>query len=289
VRRLICGEALLFRQVYQLPFILRLGENQVFPLKYNDISVTIRFKTPPRTEQKPITYTLLIIDSTKNLDDDSGWAFEAYSRVNEIIKAYQIVTDDIFNNGVISPLTWNQFACNSMIAEFDEKGNLKTEPKVLYIFLGKGEELIEEMKYKEVRSLAESPALMSERVLDEILIQAKIFLEQHNFRMAILESVIALEFALSSIVRTYAIGKGLSQEKTDSLIFKLGVAGSLDSLKLFFEGELSSSEIVSACRKANSLRNDIVHRAYMKVIIEEAREALAAVESFTRHFNLKLS
>jgi hypothetical protein len=176
-----------------------------------------------------------------------------------------------------------------MIGEFDEKGNLKAEPKVLYIFLGKGEEYIEEAKYKEVKSLAESPALMSERALDEILIQAKIFQEQHNFRMAILESVIALEFALSSIVRNYASGRGLSQEKTESLIFKLGLAGSLDSLKLFFGGELPSAEIVSACRKANSIRNNIVHRAYMKVTMEEAREALAAVESFTRHFNLKLA
>jgi predicted Holliday junction resolvase-like endonuclease len=130
--------------------------------------------------------------------------------VNDIIRAYQIVTRDIFNNGIINQLTWNQFTCSLRFEEIDQNGKFMGDPETFYILVGLSDGPIDKTKYEEIKSLTESPGLMSKRALDEILIQARIFQEQHNFRMTILESVIALEFALNSIVRNSARMKGHS-------------------------------------------------------------------------------
>jgi hypothetical protein len=65
----------------------------------------------------------------------------------------------------------------------------------------------------------------------------------------------------------------------------LGLAQILDSLKMLISDELPSLEIVSACKKANAIRNNIVHRACLTVTAKEAQEALTGIESFIRHFN----
>lgn len=248
----------------------------------------IRFSTPPSTKERPLTNTMLIVDSTKSMNVDPNWVLQAFTHVNNIIRAYQIVTKDVFNHGIINQLTWNQFGCVNTIGEIDENGKFKKSPEVFYFVLGIAAESIPDTEYYEIKHLAESTALMQTRALDEILIQAKIFLEQHNFRMTVLESVIALEFALSSIVRNSAKRKGMTEGKIEAFIFKLGTAQILDSLKLLITEKLPSEEIISACRKANSVRNNIVHRGCLAVTLQEAQEALRNVELFIQHFGPSL-
>jgi hypothetical protein len=146
---------------------------------------------------------------------------------------------------------------------------------------------IDEAKYQEVKSLAECPDLMSKRSLDEILIQAHIFQQQSNFRMTVLESVIALEFAVYSVVRNFAKSKGMGKDKIEALIFNLGLSQTVDSLRLF-SNDLPSSETISSCKAAITMRNKIVHEACLTVTHEEAQKALDGIESFISHFGLQI-
>jgi hypothetical protein len=128
-------------------------------------------------------------------------AAQAFSHINDVIRAYRVVTKEIFNQGIINQLTWDQFFRGVLCGEIDEQGKFISKPQLVYCAVGLEPKPIDEREYNEIKQLANSPSLMLDRSLDEILVQARSFLEQHNFRMAILEAVIALEFAASSIVR----------------------------------------------------------------------------------------
>jgi hypothetical protein len=277
----------LFRYLIQLPFRLRISKDQIFPLLGVEASVVLKFYTPPDKEGEPLVNTVLIMDSDKSIDADPYWSFAAYSHINNIIRGYQIVTKDIFNNGKINQLTWNQFSCSYQYAEIDEQGKPKGDVKTLFVSVGISPAIIDKAEYEEIKALAESPDLISKRSLEESLVRARIFQEQHNFRMSILEAIIALEFALYSLVRNSTKSKGMTKEKTESLIFNLGLAQILDSLGLF-SNDLPSPEIVDSCKKANKIRNKIVHEARLTVTAEEAQQALASVESFLSHFEKQI-
>ena len=63
----------LFRYIIQLPFRLRIGEKQKFPLPYDEASVVLRFITPPDKEGEPLANTLLVMDSGKSIDQEQNW------------------------------------------------------------------------------------------------------------------------------------------------------------------------------------------------------------------------
>ena len=272
----------MFRYVIQLPFRLRISKDQTFRLPGVEASVVLRFFTPPPKEGEPLQNTMLLMDSNRSMEVDPYWSLEAYSHVNNIIRAYQVVTGDIFNGGIINQLTWNQFSTTTVIIEFDEQGKAKEPSKTLYFSLGIGADPIAKTEYEEIKSLAESPSLMSKRSLDEFLIRAKIFQEQHNFHLALLESVIALEFALYSIVRNWAKREGLTKEATELLIDSLGISKILEALAKYTD-KPPETDIISTCRRANRIRNKIVHEAYLTVTAEESRQALMSVESLINH------
>jgi hypothetical protein len=173
--------------------------------------------------------------------------------------------------------------------EIDANGKLIGEPQTIYFVVGLDTTPIDEQEYSEIKQLAESPSLMVTRSLDEILVQAKSFLEQRNYRMTILESIIALEFALSAIVRNSLQEKGISKEKCESLIVSLGVSQILDvGLNLLIPQDLPPQEVIQACKEANRIRNKIVHRAAITVTGEEAQNAFYNVDSFIRQVRQKI-
>jgi hypothetical protein len=103
--------------------------------------------------------------------------------------------------------------------------------------------------------------------------------------MTILEAVIALEFAVSSIVRDLAKKKGIQEDKVEHFIVSLGLSQILDvALSFIVPDALPSKEVILACKKANRIRNGIVHRACLTVSGEDAQEALMGIESFIQHF-----
>ena len=268
----------------QLPFSLRVSSTQTFPLQVNGTTVVLRFINPENKEATPAANTIVAIDSTKSMEEEGNWALQAFSHINNVIRAYRIVTKEVYNQGMINQLTWDQFFRGVLCGEIDENEKFIGKPKLIYCVVGLEPKPIDEQEYKEIKQLVDSSSLMLDRSLDEILIQAKSFLEQHNFRMTILEAVIALEFAVSSIVRNLAKEQGLQEDKVRHLV-GLGVSQTLDvALNFMVPDALPSKEVILACKKANRIRNGIVHRACLTVSGEDAQEALMGIESFIQHF-----
>jgi len=268
----------------QLPFSLRMSSTQTFPLQVNGTTVVLRFINPENKEATPPANTIVAIDSTKEMEA-GDWAVQAFSHVNDVIRAYRIVTKEVFNQGIINQLTWDQFFRGILCGEIDENGKFRRKPQLIYCAVGLEPGPIDEQKYNEIKQLADSPSLMLDRSLDEILVQAKSFLEQHNFRMTILEAVIALEFAVSSIVRNLAKKKGIQEDKVEHFIVSLGLSQTLDvALSFMVRDALPPKKVIFACKKANRIRNGIVHRACLTVSGEDAQEALRGIESFIQHF-----
>jgi hypothetical protein len=267
----------------QLPFSLRISSTQTFPLQVNGTNVVLRFINPETKEKMLPENTIAAIDSTKEMEADN-WSIQAFSYVNDVIRAYRIITKEVFNQGMINQLTWDQFFKGILCEEIDENGTPLSKPKLTYCVVGLESKPIAEQEYQDIKELASSPKLMLDHTLDEILVQAKSFLEQHNFRLAILEAVIALEFAVSSIVRNLAKKKGIRENKVEHIV-GLGLSKVLDlALGFMAPSALPSIDVVLACKKANRIRNDIVHRACLTVSGEDAQEALRGIESFIQHF-----
>jgi len=153
--------------------------------------------------------------------------------------------------------------------------------------LGIGAGPIDDAQYTEIKSLSESPDLMAKRILDEYIIRAKIFQEQHNFRMAILESVIALEFALYSLVRGSARKKGSAKEKEERLIRRLSISKILSRLPEFV-GDFPPAETILSCWEANIIRNEIMHHARLEVDQTESATALMDIELFINHYKSQI-
>ncbi len=144
--------------------------------------------------------------------------------------------------------------------------------------------VIEDQKYSEIKQLTDSPNLILERSYDEILLQAKSFFDQENFRMAILEAVIALEIVISSIIRRIAAQKGISEGETEDLLVRVGLTRSLKIvLKLLIPESLPKEEIIAGCKGVISIRNGIIHKERLSVSPREAQDAINSIEMFISH------
>jgi len=116
---------------------------------------------------------------------------------------------------------------------------------------------------------------------DELLLQARSFLEQENFRMAILEAVIGLEIVVSSIVGKIASEEGISAGDTENFLLRVGPSDNLKIiLRLLVPESLPNDEVISGCKSAITIRNSIVHKERFTVSKKEAEDAITKIEIF---------
>lgn len=279
----------MFRYIIQLPFALRFEKEQGFALETSQAVVKIQFVTLERNEGAPWPNTHVVIDSNQEMGAPD-WAVHAFWYVNDIIRAYQIVTKNTYNNGVITPLTSDMFFKSILCLEIDEKGATKNEPKTLYMCRGVENKAISKPEYDKIKRLAKSPKLIANRYLDEILVQARTLLQQENYAIAILEAVIGLESALSSLVKKMTKKRKIPEDKIKRLTSSVGISQMLDVvLGLLDPNNLPPKEIIEACKKANRIRNDIVHEALIDVPRNEAEKAVGFIDAFVEHYRkLKL-
>ncbi|MCJ7631904.1 hypothetical protein MUP77_05840 [Candidatus Bathyarchaeota archaeon] len=246
-------------------------------------SVTIQFVNPIPITIPPAPVTQLVIDSDSILDwiDD----FEIIRKYfNGIIRAYRLTTQETYNNGFIIQLSRDQFQKIVICGEIDEKGNWKEKPKVSQFIKSLQLGCIDEDKYSEIKRLSDSPDTLLDHSYDEVLLQARSFFEQENYRMTIVEAVIALEIVLSSIIRRVATEKGVQEDNLENFFKDVGLVGMLEVvLKLLISEALPSKEIISGCKGANTIRNGIIHKARLSVSERDAQDGISNIETFVRH------
>jgi hypothetical protein len=251
-------------------------------LQLSEKNVALRFINPSRITFPPAPTTVLGIDVEGQLTPDDLERICVF--FNNIIRAYRFVTKETYNNGVISQIAKDQFLKLILYGEIDAHGNFVDRPRSIHFVRSLEIGTIDEETYSEIRRLAETPDLFLSRSYDEILLQAKSFFEQENYRMAILEAVIALEIVVSSIIKKLAGEKQIPEDKTEQFLVDVGLAEALDVvLKLLCSDALPAPEIIAGCKGANSIRNNIIHRACLSVSQREAQDAINNIEAFIQH------
>jgi hypothetical protein len=272
----------MFRYIIPLPFYLKFGSTQTFDLQLPEKTIKLRFLNPEKFTLPPFPTTHLGIDSETRLEPDDLESVRLFA--NNIFRAYRLVTEETFNVGTITQLAKHQFHSAILYGEVDEQGNFVQPPRLISYLRKLETGIIEEQKYSEIKQLVDSPSLILERTYDEILLQAKSFFEQENFRMAILEAVIALEIVVSSIIRRLAAEKGISEDDTENFMVNVGLTGELKIvLRLLILESLPTEEVMSGCKGAISIRNDIIHRERLSVSQREAEDAINNIEMFINH------
>jgi len=271
-----------------LPFYLRMGRTRTFNLQLPDEEVILSFANPAELFFPPAPLTILTFDSQTQLTPEKLEQVRLFA--NKIFRAYRLVTKEAFNSGTITQLAKQDFLRHVQYNEIDEDGNTVGELHTLsYIHkLEIGD--IEDGEYSEIGRLVESPNLILERSYDEILLQAKSFFDQENFRMAVLEGVIALEIVVSSIISGIATEKGISRADTASFLEEVGLTDSLKIvLKLLIPESLPEEEVITNCKGAITIRNAIIHKERLSVSQREAQDAIANIETFISQVKPRIS
>jgi hypothetical protein len=269
----------MFRYSIQLPFYLNFNLTQTFDLQLTEQKVRLTFVNPAALRIPPAPLTALTFDSQTPLTPEKLEEIRLF--VNRIFRAYRLITKQTFNSGTITQLAKQDFLNYVQYGEIGENEKLIGKPRFIsYIHRlnigGIGDE-----EFSEIRRLAESPDLILERSYDEILLQAKSFFDQENFRMALLEAVIALEIVVSSIISRIATEKGISEGETGDFLVRVGLAYSLEVvLKLLIPESLPREEVILGCKGANTIRNGIMHKARLSVSQSEAEDAINNIEMF---------
>lgn len=111
---------------------------------------------------------------------------------------------------------------------------------------------------------------------EELLINAKQYLYETEYRHSILESVIALELVVSDYIRSKFRESGTLDRQADALIKDIGLTGNLKVLLPFMthNQEKPSNALLSRCTGSITVRNSIVHKGLGNVSSKQAEDAL---------------
>jgi len=252
---------------------------QTFDLQLPDKEVRLTFANPEPLRFPPAPLTALTFDSNTPLTPDELDEIRLF--VNRIFRAYRLITRQTFNSGTIAQLAKHDFLRFVLYSEMDERGNVIGAPHTVSYIHKLEIGSIEDEKFSEIRQLLESPNLIFERSYDEILLQAESFFDQENYRMAVVEAVIALEIVLSSMIGRVATERGISETDIQNFLEKVGLTDTLKTvLKLLISESLPNEEVTSGCKGAITIRNSIIHKKRLSVSQREAQDALDNIERF---------
>lgn len=104
---------------------------------------------------------------------------------------------------------------------------------------------------------------------------------QEDFRLAIIETVTALEIVLYRFIRRQGEKLGIPQSELNNFIIDVGLKGNLSVvLKMLTKGlEQIDDEIINRCKGAISIRNKILHEGLMEVSSTDTEERIIAIEN----------
>lgn len=111
----------------------------------------------------------------------------------------------------------------------------------------------------------------------EFLDNSERYLYQGNYRHSVLESVIALEIALSGFINFACKQKGISDNEAKGFIQKVGLTGNIKvSLKLLVTQDMAlpQASVLNECEKSIQTRNGIVHKGRNDISTSDAHDAL---------------
>jgi hypothetical protein len=148
---------------------------------------------------------------------------------------------------------------------------------------------IEEAKVKELKSL-----LANESELDAsqvFILNSKDACLQEDYRLAIIESITALEIVLYRFIRLQGKRLKIPRKDIDDFIIQVGLTGNISIvLKMLTEGLEQIDEVtLSKCKGAITTRNKILHEGLRDIAATETEERVISVEKMVDYLNKLLA
>jgi hypothetical protein len=138
--------------------------------------------------------------------------------------------------------------------------------------------IVKDEKMREIANILENELELD--VSNIFLLNSKDACLQEDFRLAIVESVTALEMVLDRFIRKQSKNLGVSNEKIESFIVDVGLTGNITvALKMLAKGmEQIDNETVQKCTGAITIRNNILHKGLKEITPSDAEERIISIE-----------
>ncbi len=271
-----------FQYLVPLPFYVMLAPEHVFELAVSRKVVRMQFRNPTEIRIPPAPRTTLVIHSDEELIVDELEKIRLH--FNTLLRAYRIVSGETYNNGVIRPIPHAGFFKIVIKIELDNEGKPIGPPSTMQyvqrLMLG----TISGEQYKELKQIIHSSRTLQRHLTEELLLGAKTFFHEEDYRMAVLEAVIALDIMIASIIRKIGRLRGISKGSLKDFLREVGLNRSMKVvLKMIIPDRLPDDDVLEGCKTANTLRNKIVHEGRLNVSEIEAREAIQNIKTFIEH------
>lgn len=291
-----------------LPYNLQLHEQSI-STKFEGTEIELVFlRFPPQiTIPGPIPQSVVTVkmpideEQAKNLLQEKDYAKQpeidarleeitkiAWKIVNNFIFAYKSIIGDYFNGDLIKELTFDKFRQYISIG-LEENGNLKPVSDAAYIKELKLTKLDKTSIPKIENKLAK---LLSSRtrpidLFETLVVSAKTFFYDEDYRMCVLECATALDVYLAHYLRPKLIGKGLPKNEIDEKlssniqrrlldIFEEATGYKFNDLNKELYKRVTNDD---APKGFYNLRNKIIHERAV-VYKNDSRNALETISDF---------
>jgi hypothetical protein len=119
------------------------------------------------------------------------------------------------------------------------------------------------------------------------LMDSKASLLAEDYYLATVLGAVALEIAVSEFMRARARRAGVNDKDLEEMIKNVGLSGALGVISLFLRTDEPKPDdsLVSDCRGAITVRNDVVHRGLRLVPRSETVKRIRAIEKMMTYFS----
>lgn len=263
-----------------LPFCLYNLDERCFKIddKYNTKIKFTKFKKEPSirtSESHNIEFlndrwgidacSQVIIDTNRQFADNKKAKLKMLYIVNNIIKIYRYFDEE---SAHLTTLTE---------ADIFNFNLIQGKQGIIEIGCGGGMRPID---YKRIKKISDE----IEKALNDnfkppfykmLLLNAEYYIFIGDYRMSILESVIALELVLSDFIRKEGQKREIEDKDIEDYIKNIGITGNIKvTIKMLIENDLPCDDIFEECKSGITIRNAIVHKGRENVNSSEAKDTL---------------
>jgi hypothetical protein len=113
-----------------------------------------------------------------------------------------------------------------------------------------------------------------------LFLNAKDACLQEDFRLAIIESVAALEIVLYNFIRIQGSNLELEEKDLEDMIVKVGLTGNITLIMRMLAKDLEQVDVgvLSRCKGAIKIRNKILHEGLLDIASTETEKQIIAIE-----------
>jgi len=213
-------------------------------------------------------YSRVVIETEKNIKDIKEAKAFSLKIINKFISLYRYLDNDSVHlvNLIESDLM-------DFYMEKNGKGSFE-------ISLGGGITPLNPKRINEVSNMVEKALAEGYEIplWRELILNAERYCYIGDFRVAILESITALELVVSKFISGALEAAGVQKKEIKEFIKEIGISKGLNVVvQLLIGKDMIPNNILEKCRSAITKRNKIVHEGRKEIDYQSTKDSIIAV------------